>query len=820
MPKSTPSGPGVPRNRRSLLAATVLSIAMILSTLFLPTPASADPVAFAGYTAVIRRTSYGVPHVLATTLGNATFGQGYAYGQDRYCDLADQIVKVRGERSRWYGPGPDDMNLASDFGYKALGLVELAQAQEARLTAEERELLNGYVAGFNAFLAVTGANRVPGWCRGAPWIAPISAVDVLAYQRDLALLASGNPLVPLIAAASPPGTAALDVSPAVAANALRQVDEQQSGQAGLGSNGWAIGADKSANGKGMLVANPHFPWQGELRFWESHLTVANKLNVYGGSLGGLPGVQIGFTDKVAWTHTVAAGSRFTYYTVDLVPDSPTTYLVDGVPEAMNRKQVTVLVNTGSGAPVPVTRTMYSTRYGPVLDLSFVDPSFGWTEAQAMTYHDANIDNDRMLRQWFNIARAPDAAGVRDAISRDQGIPWVNTIVSDAKGNAFYTDSSQTPALSPSSLAEWAAHPLGALNGSDSSNAWQNLPGARSPGLIPFARQPQTTRRDYLFNSNDSHWVVHQTQRLTGFSPLQGSEDAPLSVRTRQNLRLINGREPGTVDSRGRFTVAGLGNAILSGTTYTADELAAFTVTACRARGATPITVDGTAVDLRPGCDVLASWDKRFELASRGAVLWRETVFSVTAQSPSALSEAGPLFGVQYDPANPTNTPRGAPTDPVPLLEGLARAMNRMRSLGFALNVRMDAVQYTLKGADRIPVPGSTEDVGIANMAEYSAVPGSSLEPVFDAGPPVPGSDLTNKGYVINYGSSFLLTIGYTAQGLDAKCILTFSESVDPASPNFADQTRLYSQKKLRDCRYTEASIAQDPALSIKVVVQA
>lgn len=817
MPKSTPTGRFRPR---SLLSVAALTVAMILpGAIFVPSPASADPAAFAGYSAVIRRTSYGVPHVLATSLGNATFGQGYAYAQDRFCDLADQIIKVRGERSRWYGPGDGDMNLASDFGYKALGLVELAQAQEARLTAEEREILTGYVAGFNAFLAATGANRVPGWCRGAPWIAPITAVDVLTYQRDLALLASGNPLVPLIAAASPPGTAALAIPPAAAANALEQLDQQQSGQAGLGSNGWAIGADRSVTGKGMLVGNPHFPWQGELRFWESHLTVPNKLNVYGGSLGGLPGVQIGFTDKVAWTHTVAAGSRFTYYSVDLVPGSPTTYVVDGVPEAMARKQVTVLVNTGSGAPVPVTRTMYSTRYGPVLDLSFVDPSFGWTEAQAMTYHDANIDNDRMLRQWFTIARAADTAGIRDALSRDQGIPWVNTIASDAKGNAFYADSSQTPALSQASLQEWANHPLGALNGSDSSNAWQARAGARSPGLIPFTQQPQTTRRDYLFNSNDSHWVVHQTQRLTGFSPLQGSEDAPLSVRTRQNLRLINGREPGTVDSRGRFTVAGLGNAILSGTNFTADELAAATVTACRARGATPVTVDGQAVDLRPGCDVLAAWDKRFELASRGAVLWRETVFSVTSQSPQALVEAGPLFGVQYNSADPTNTPRGAPADKTALLEGLARAMQRMRSLGFALNVRMDAVQHTLKGADRIPVPGSTEDVGIANMAEYSPAPGTSLEPVFDAGQPVPGSDLTAKGYVINYGTSFLMTIGYTTQGVDAKCILTFSESIDPGSPNFADQTRLYSQKKLRDCKYSESSIAQDSALSIKVVVQ-
>src|SRR4030095_15306132 len=95
-----------------------------------------------------------------------------------------------------------------------------------------------------------------------------------------------------------------------------------------GSNAWAIGADRSALGKGMLVANPHFPWQGELRFWESQVTVPGSLNVYGASLGGLPGVQIGFTDKVAWSHTVAAGTRLTFYSVDLVPGAPTKYRVD------------------------------------------------------------------------------------------------------------------------------------------------------------------------------------------------------------------------------------------------------------------------------------------------------------------------------------------------------------------------------------------------------------------------------------------------------------------------------------------------------------
>ena len=57
----------------------------------------------------------------------------------------------------------------------------------------------------------------------------------------------------------------------------------------LASNGWAVGGDASASGHGMVVANPHFPWFGEARLWECHLTLPGELYVYGVSLLGTPG---------------------------------------------------------------------------------------------------------------------------------------------------------------------------------------------------------------------------------------------------------------------------------------------------------------------------------------------------------------------------------------------------------------------------------------------------------------------------------------------------------------------------------------------------
>lgn len=794
--------------RRIVALLSAGALLLPVAAVAVPPTAAAEAVTGGGYAAVIRRTSYGVPHVLATSVGNVAFGQAWAYAEDRFCDLADQIVKVRSERSRWFGPGPDGANLATDFAYQSLGLFDRARDQLTRLQPEERQVLGGYVQGFNAFLAATGAAHVPGWCAGQPWVGPISAVDVLAYQRDIALLASGGALLAPIAAATPPaGAAALPISPQLTVDGLARLTEH----AAMSSNGWALGADKSQTGRGMLVGNPHFPWEGELRFWESQLTVPGNLNVYGASLGGLPGVQIGFTDKVAWTHTIADGSRFTFYSVDLVPGTPTTYYVDGRPEPMTGKVVTVRVKQPNGTVLPVTRTMWSTRYGPVLDLSAIDPSLGWSSGVAFTYRDANIDNDRLLRVWLNMARATDVQSLRASISRDQGIPWVNTIATDSAGNAWYTDSSPTPNLSPASIAEWAGNPLGLLNGSDSANTWVVAPGARSPGLVPFASQPQLLRRDYVFNANDSHWVPNAGAFLTGFTPLQGPEGTPLSIRGRQNVRLITGT--------GKFDLAGLGSTILSGDTFTAAELAAFVIRSCRAQGTRPVVVDGAPVDVSAACTVLGGWDRRFELASRGAVLWRETVGAVVAAHPDedVLNSAGPLFGVPFNPADPARTPRGAPADPAPLLQGLARATLRLRAVGLPLDVQLQSVQYTVKAGRRIPVPGSTENIGIANMAQYEPLPGSSLEPFVDPGTFVPGSDLTDKGYVVNYGTSFLLTLAYTSSGPSARCILTFGESADPASPHYTDQTLLYSRKQLRDCRYSELSIATDPQLTVKAV---
>ena len=190
----------------------------------------------------------------------------------------------------------------------------------------------------------------------------------------------------------------------------------------------------------MLVGNPHFPWQGALRFYEAHLTVPDELDVYGVSLLGSPAINIGFTDGVAWSATVSAGRRFTAYTLDLVPGDPTRYRYGDDERAMTSRTVGVDVLADDGTTSAVERTFWFSHYGPIIDF----PGLGWTDAQTLTFRDANADNDELIPQFMAMNQARSMDDLIDAHATWQGIPWVNTIAASADGRIWYADTSATP----------------------------------------------------------------------------------------------------------------------------------------------------------------------------------------------------------------------------------------------------------------------------------------------------------------------------------------------------------------------------------------
>ncbi|GGE75443.1 hypothetical protein GCM10011533_29780 [Streptosporangium jomthongense] len=141
--------------------------------------------------ATIRRTEGGVPHIKADNLKSAAFGHGYAQAQDNVCLLAEAIVKARSERAKFFGPGPDDINVINDFSYKAQRILSGAKAEFPALSAESRALIEGFAAGYNKFVAETDPGDLPSECRDQPWVRSITPVDLFAHYRIVGQYASG-----------------------------------------------------------------------------------------------------------------------------------------------------------------------------------------------------------------------------------------------------------------------------------------------------------------------------------------------------------------------------------------------------------------------------------------------------------------------------------------------------------------------------------------------------------------------------------------------------------------------------------------------------
>ena len=178
----------------------------------------------------------------------------------------------------------------------------------------------------------------------------------------------------------------------------------------------------------MLLGNPHFPWDGSERFYQAHLTIPGKVDVSGGSLFGVPIVLIGHTRGLAWSHTVSTAFRFTPFELTLVPGSPTTYLVDGQPKQMTADEVTVQARRPTASLEPRTRTLYSTRYGPMFTSLLGLPLFPWTPAKAFALgrRQRAATSATSTTSSRRTSRRPRAS-TTPVLRRNQGIPWVNSI---------------------------------------------------------------------------------------------------------------------------------------------------------------------------------------------------------------------------------------------------------------------------------------------------------------------------------------------------------------------------------------------------------
>ena len=770
---------------RKLLALSLV----VCGLLVIPSVAGA-------YTASLTRTPGGIANIEASTLGGGGFGTGYAQAQDGICTLAEEYLTVSGERSAFFGPSALNVDLywASLIHEKTVeNLLALPYPKGA--SPQARELAAGFAAGYDKYLSDIGgpSGITDPRCAGAKWVRPINEIDVWRLMYKLDLKAGGAPRAALIAAAAPPAGQPLAkrANEAAAGHAVAETEEALGQEISLpGSNGLGIGSEDAANGGGLVISNPHFPWVGSERFWESHIDVPGTYDVIGASLWGSPVITIGHNQHVAWTHTVSTNITTTNWTLKLVPGHTTQYLVDGKAVPMTFQDVTVQVLEG-GVLVPHTHRFYYSKYGPIL------ASPAWTTLTATAFDDGNATNLRAGDQWLKIGELTSSAELIKSEEEIQGVPWVNTIGSDDKGNAFYTEIAVTPNL-PNSYLNGVCNlsptksTAGPFDGSKSECELGSDPDSVTPGIFGASNEPKLIRKDYAENSNNSFWLANANQLLTGFSAALGNENANPGMRSQTGIDMVNqrmGTFNGGVPTDGLgatpgFTVQKLQESWTSYRAMPAERALPGLREICE----NAVKNSGgviNKVNVSAACPILNAYDSTAKLNSPGGWLFNRWWASAPTTNAAFWVNPWTASNIVYTP-NTLNTTLAASQN------ALATAVTDLETRGIPLNASFGQVQYTQR-ATKIPIPGCSDG------SMCFAVINSSYD------------NSTAKAAAVNGSSSSIVMFTELdpVNGPLTKGLLTYSQSEDITSPFYEDQTQRFSKNEWITLPWTATQVAAD-----------
>jgi penicillin amidase len=346
---------------------------------------------------------WGIPHIRAETRADLFFVQGFNAGRDRLWQLDIWRKRGLGLMAGDFGPG----FLAQDRAARLFLYRGDMQAEWAGYgTDEARSITESFVAGVNAWIALTEANPAllaPEFAamgtRPARWAAEdavrirshalvrnvlseAARAQVMARADERTDLARKS-LEPAWSAIVPEGldlasvpadvldvfklaVAAPDFSPerlaATMQDAWKWTGVSDLGDVYLqGSNNWAIAPSRTATGRPILGSDPHRAHALPSLRYIVHLT-GPGLDAIGCGEPAAPGISFGHNGTAAFCLTIFPMDQEDIYVYDINPDDPDQYRYQGGWEKMRVLREAVPVK---GAPDQQVALKF-TRHGPVV----------------------------------------------------------------------------------------------------------------------------------------------------------------------------------------------------------------------------------------------------------------------------------------------------------------------------------------------------------------------------------------------------------------------------------------------------------------------
>ena len=580
--------------------------------------------------------TWGVPHVYGTTEEAVFRGMGWAQ-MESHGDLILRLYgEARGRAAEYWG----EEYLDSDRFMRTMGVAtrgaEWLEGETPRMQAN----LDAFVEGMNTY-AEQHPERLGD---GVEIVLPVTASDILAHaNRDVHFTFITNPAV-------------IQQAEQALANTAQSVSyEVQHAGGKFGSNTWAIGPSRSGSGNAMLLANPHLPWEGLFLFYEQHL-VGPGFDVYGTTLVGLPGVEIGFNDRLGWSHTVNTYDGADLFTLDLEGDG--YRFGDELLEFETRTE-TVLVKEADGSLREDALTVRSSVHGPIV---------AEDGDRAVALRVAGLEQPGIVSQWWDMARAASLEEFEAALSRLQ-IPMFNVMYADADGHILYVFNGSVPKRSFGDVDTW----LGTVDGSDPTTLWQSYHAYEE---LPRILDPEI---GWLQNANDPPWTATIPQILAPTDFPAYLSPTRMSPRPQRSANILRADQSITFDEILTYkhdTRVELADRVL-------DDLISVVEASANARA-------------KEAARVLAEWDRTVDARSRGALLFEEWLRR-WMREPSHWS-------IQWSEDSPTDTPSGI-ADKGAAIGYLAQAADEVRSKYGALDTPWGDVHRARRGGYDVPVSG-------------------------------------------------------------------------------------------------------------------
>ncbi|SFC10219.1 Acyl-homoserine lactone (AHL) acylase PvdQ [Parapedobacter composti] len=700
---------------------------------------------------VVRRTSYGIPHIKADNLRAAGYAMGFVQLEDYGRRVVNGLVRARGEWGRYHQAKAEEQDGQIDRDAANKLKYSRAATTYHRLGADTRDVLEGFAAGVNRYIELH-PDEFPSWVKPDFTGYDVHALGIGSYSESTvkAFIRAHRRKQDTANIHSGAGEHSVWANLAVVAPDPHP-DE--------GSNTWAFAPSRTTGGNAILMRNPHLSW--DAGYYEAHVEVPGKLNFYGDfRIGGPLGIICGFNADLGWSTTNNAPDTDEIYAVHVDPEDPNRYLLDGESHILEEKSVAVTVKSGTALDT-ATRKFHYTSFGPVI----------YRDDKHIYVMKAAGDGEyRTGEQFLRLMLARNLEEWKEAM-RIHSKTTSNFTYADRDGNIFYVWNAMVPALPLPSGGDTTAVLVTASN-----QVWN--------ALIPWDDLPQLHNPEtgYLHNENDP---FHFTNLEEPFDAADFPEHFPeprLRLRSQRGVQLVMGNDKRSLED---IIVQKHDARLLLADRVTTDLIAA--VRRTKPKG-----------DIAKAIKLIAKWDHTANHDSRGGVLfetwWDRYVTLVNggkqvASTPASAGYPAPadsLFSTPWSPENPITTPYGL-ASPQKAAEAFEWAVEQCKTRYGAWNLPWGDVYRARIGDNEIPISGAPGELGCFRVLWFRPHE----------------TDKTKRE--VRGGDGWVLAVEF-GETPRAMSVLAYGQSNKSGSPHASDQLELFARGELKPVAFTEAEI--------------